>query len=254
MQVPVGKISANPWQPRGSFDHEKMEELAESMKAYGILQPLVVTAAGDGTYQLIAGERRLKAAEFIGLETVPVIVRSASEQQKLELSLVENIQRHNLNPIEEAVSYRRLMDEFNLTQEEVGQKVGKSRPSIANFLRLLSLPEEIQKALRGGAITFSHAKVILSYSDAKQQLKIFKKIIASDLTVEQAAQEKTISVRAHERQAGDPVLKTWEAKLVSQLGTRAKIKSSGSGGVIEISYSSQEDLKRILDQLLTIND
>ncbi len=160
--VPIDKVTSNPWQPRKHFDRDKLEELAESIKQHGILQPLVVTKEKDN-FQLIAGERRLKAAELLNLETVPVIVKDVSDRDKLELSIIENIQRRDLNPIETAKSYKRLMDEFGLTYEQVSEQLGKSVSSVANFIRLLKLPIIIQEALEKNEIKFSHAKLILSF-------------------------------------------------------------------------------------------
>ncbi|MFH0873401.1 MAG: ParB/RepB/Spo0J family partition protein [Candidatus Komeilibacteria bacterium] len=248
-KVAIGSIAANPWQPRTQFDKASLQELADSIKHYGIIQPLVITPAGPGRYQLIAGERRLQAARLVGLTEVPVIIRQAEEQEKLELALVENIQRQNLNPLDEAVSYQRLMTEFNLTQEDVAARVGKSRSSVANFLRLLNLPEEIKQALRQEKITFSHAKVILSETTREAQLKLLAKILAQDLPVSQAAQ-KTTKVAAHQRVQKDPVIRSLEDKLTKQLGAKTVIKMQPQGGVIEVTWLSEEDLKRLSDQLL----
>lgn len=249
LQVGVGLIESNPWQPRSRFDDEKLQELAQSIREHGIIQPLVVTQAPAGRYQLIAGERRLKAARSIGLSTVPVIVRKAEEQKKLELSLIENLQRHDLNPLEEAVSYRKLMDEFSLTQEEVAVRVGKSRSSIANFVRLLNLPQDILAAVSEEKITFSHAKAILSYETEAEQRAAFKKITEQGLTVKEASKRP----QRLPRTAGgaDPVLRGWEERLSQRLGFRAAIHTQGArGGVIEIEFSSEEDLKTLLDALL----
>lgn len=245
-QVSADAISANPWQPRTSFDHDRLEELAKSIKEYGIIQPLIVTLKAPGQYQLVAGERRLKAAKIVGLPQVPVVVRKLEDQKKLEVSLIENLQRHNLNPVEEAFGFKRLMDEFNLTQEEVGERVGKSRPTVANFLRLLTLPREILDALTREEITFSHAKVILSYETEREQLRAFKKIMREGLTVAQAT--KPTPKRTLRTQ--DPVLASWEEKLTERLGFQAHIKKEGSGGKIEIPYRTEEDLKQLLDTLL----
>ena len=251
VHVPVESVSPNPWQPRGAMDPERLRELADSIKEYGIIQPLIVTKTETGAYQLIAGERRLRAAESIGLKEVPVIIRDADEQKKLELSLIENIQRHNLNPLEEAMSYKRLMDEFNLTQEEAAHRVGKSRSTIANFLRLLGLPKLILEALQKEEITFSHAKVILSYQTEEEQLKAFKKIIGSKLTVAEATRFATSRPGALTQR--DPVIVSWEQKLTSSLGFPAQIKKQGSGGIVEVHYTTDEDLKTLLDRLMGTN-
>ena len=166
-QIPVDKIKANPHQPRSNFDHESLEDLTNSIKEHGILQPLILAPAGNN-YQVIAGERRWRAAQLLNLKTVPAVVREMEEQQKLELALVENIQRQDLNPIEEAVAFQRLIDEFSLTQEEVSRRVGKSRAAVANTLRLLSLPAAIQKALMSGKINFSAARIIAGLPPAER--------------------------------------------------------------------------------------
>lgn len=247
MQISVNAISANPWQPRTSFDHDRLEELAQSIKEYGIIQPLIVTLKSPGQYQLVAGERRLKAAKMVGLADVPVVVRKLEDQRKLEVSLIENLQRHNLNPVEEALGFKRLMDEFNLKQEEVGERVGKSRPTIANFLRLLGLHKDILEALAREEISFSHAKVILSYETEHDQLRAFKKILREGLTVAQASRP---TARKRVAQEPDPVLVPWEEKLTQHLGFPARIMKEGNGGKIEIPYQSDEDLKQLLDRLL----
>ncbi len=247
VEIPIDAIVANPWQPRTSFDHDKLEELASSIKEFGIIQPLVVTLKAPGQYQLVAGERRLKAAKIINLATVPAVVRKIEDQKKLEISLIENVQRHNLNPLEEAVSYKRLMDEFSLTQEEVAQRVGKSRSSVANFLRLLHLPKRVLEALEQETITFSHAKVILSYQTEKEQLKAFDHIIRGSLSVAASAKPPR---NPQSPRGGDPVLRSWEEKVKAKLGFSARIKKLPNGGVIEISFSSDEDLKALLDSLL----
>ncbi len=249
VELPIDAIVANPWQPRNSFDHDKLEELANSIREFGIIQPLIVTQKGAGQYQLVAGERRLKAAKLVGLASVPAVIRKIEDQKKLEISLIENVQRHNLNPLEEAISYKRLMDEFSLTQEEVAQRVGKSRSSIANFLRVLHLPKKVLEALEQELITFSHAKVILSYQSEKEQLKAFAAIIKQGLTV--AASAKPVRTgQQRGKSAGDPVLHAWEEKVKAKLGFTARIKKLPVGGVLEISYASDEDLKNLLDTLL----
>lgn len=248
VRIPVGSIDANPWQPRTHFDKDRLEELANSIREHGIIQPLVVTQATSGRYQLVAGERRLKAALLLGHADVPCIVRKMEEQKKLEVSLIENLQRHNLNPLEEAFGFKRLMDEFNLTQEEVAARVGKSRSSVANFLRLLTLPKLALEALEEGRITFSHAKVILSHETEAEQLKALQRIEHEKLTVS-AASRPVKRPRAPKQR--DPVLADWEERLSERLGFHARIKKQGPGGKIEIPFQSDEDLKSMLDRLLS---
>ncbi len=248
VQVPIGKIKANPHQPRGDFDHEALEDLTNSIKEHGILLPLILAPA-DGGYQVIAGERRLRAAQLLDLKTVPGIIRDLKEQQKLELALVENVQRKNLNPIEEAVAYQRLIDEFCLTQEQVAQRVGKSRTVITNTLRLLSLPTEIQKALVSGKINYSTARIIVGLPVA-ERLKFFGKVIKQDLTVRAADnQAKKIVVRSHVRKGKDPNIMALEDKLQAALGTKVTIKKTGESGTIVIEYYSPEELQSVIRKI-----
>lgn len=249
-EVEVSRIIPNPHQPRLSFDEEKLRELSESIKQYGILQPLVVTKNQDG-YEIIAGERRFQAAKLAGLEKVPVIVREASEQQKLELAIIENIHRHDLNPIEEAKSYIKLSEEFELSQEEVAGKVGKSRSAVANKLRLLNLPVEIQRALAEGKITEGHAKAILAANDPEKQRAFFEMILKNDWTVRQTENKaKEVSVRSHVRSVTDnPELKSIEDALAGALGTKIKLSRTGEGGRIVIEYYSREELENIVNKI-----
>ena len=245
LDVEVGKIKPNPHQPRRDFSHEALEELILSIKEHGILQPLIASRDGD-RFQLIAGERRLRAAEMAGLTTVPLIVRQAEEQQQLELALVENIQRRNLNPIEEAVSYQRLIDEFNLTQEAVAKRAGKSRTVITNNLRLLALPTEIQKALVDGKISYSTARVIVGLP-AEKRLEFFRDALKNDLTVRAVEGEaKKVAVRRHFRKVKDPELQAHEEALQQALGTKVSIKKTGSSGSITIEFYSDEELAGLL--------
>jgi len=247
--VDIEKILKNPWQPRTHFDRDKLDELAQSIKQHGILQPLVVSREGEN-YQLIAGERRFKAAEILGLAQVPVIVREASDRDKLELSVVENIQRRDLNPLETANSYKRLMEEFGLTYEEVAQQVGKSPSAVSNFLRILKLPIIVREALAQEKITFSHAKLILSRQGKDQQIKIFKQILKNDITVQELElMNKKISDKHNKEKPRDPVLASWEDKLTKNMGAKVTIDKRGERGVIKINFYSHAELKNILDKL-----
>jgi ParB family chromosome partitioning protein len=249
IEVDVNQIVANPQQPRLQFNDEKLESLAQSIKMHGIIQPLVVSKKGN-QYELVAGERRLQAAKRVGLARVPVIVREADEIQKLELAIVENVQRHDLNPIEEGKAYYKLIDEFQMNQEEVAMKMGKSRSLVANKIRLLSLPVEIQKGLVEGKITEGHAKAILSIENIEKQKILYELILKSNLTVRQV-EEKTqeISVKSHKRHVVvDPELKALENVLVETLGTKVKISKAGDGGKIVIEYYSKEDLESLLEK------
>lgn len=250
-QIPISQIETNPMQPREGLDHGELEDLINSIKNHGILQPLIVTQKSAQNYQLIAGERRLKAAEALEKETVPCLIRKAGDIERLELALIENLQRSDLNPIEEAKAYQKLIDEFNLTQEEVAERVGKKRATIANALRLLELPNEIQRALKEKKITTGHAKVILSAETDSQRLKLFKKILKSDLTVRQTEGEvKKVRVKTHFRTVEkDLEVEAKEDSLRKALGTKVTITKKGQGGQISIEYYSQEELNNLIDQL-----
>lgn len=248
IEVNVGEIRPNPQQPRKYFSPSNLESLADSIRKHGVIQPLIVTRAENG-YELIAGERRLRASKIAGLATVPVIVREVEKQEQLELSLLENIQRHDLNPIEEAVAYQRLLDEFNLTQDELSKRLGKSRPGIANMLRLLHLPEEIQRALAEGKITYSAARIIVGLPE-QDRMGFFQKALKSSLTVSDVDYEaKKIIVRKHVRKIKDPNSLEKEEKLRHALGTKVTIKNSGAQGQIIIHFFSQEELNSLCDKI-----
>lgn len=250
-QLPLDKIAANPHQPRQQFDHQQLENLIDSIREHGIIQPLVVTKNGD-SYQLIAGERRLRAAKFLELPAVPAIVRRAGEQEKLEISLIENLQRQDLNPVEEAIAYQRLVNEFNLTREAVGKRVGKSKSAIVNQLRLLSLPDEIKQALIDGQISAGHGKVIAGITDAAEQLKFFKKVLKNQMNVretESAVQE--IEVKKHTRHLRrDPNLVSQEELLQGALGTKVKISKKDGQGKITVEFYSEEELQAIIGKIV----
>ncbi|MFA5413297.1 MAG: ParB/RepB/Spo0J family partition protein [Patescibacteria group bacterium] len=248
IDAPVKNIRPNPKQPREDFGYQDLEDLINSIKEHGILQPLVVTKIDGENYELIAGERRFRAAKFLNLRTVPAIVRTAKDQEKLELALIENIQRKNLNPIEEGRAFQRLMDEFSLTQEEVAVRVGKSRPVIANTLRLLSLPEEILQALRSGKIKESHGRTLLSLPDERSQLKYFSKILKNEMTVRdvEGAVRKVKGVR---QRKVDPALAAKEELLRGVFGTKVEIKKRGSKGHIIIHFYSDEEYSDIIKKI-----
>lgn len=252
IKVKTGEIDPNPHQPRLRFSEDKLGELAQSIKEHGILQPLIVTALPGGRYQLIAGERRLQAAKLAGLAEIPVIVRDAAEQQKFELAIIENVQRHDLNAIEEARAYQKLIDEFNLTQEEVAKKMGKSRSLVANTLRLLGLPAEIQRALMEEKISEGHAKAILSAEQPEKQRAIFELILKNNLTVREAEREAhAFSEKpAARKRSIDPLRLDQEAKLSERFGTKVSIGRAGKGGKISIEYYNEEDFTHLMDRLL----
>ena len=248
LDVPVKNIRPNPKQPREDFGYQDLEDLINSIKEHGILQPLVVTKIDAENYELIAGERRYRAAKFLNFKTVPAIVRTAKDQEKLELALIENIQRKNLNPIEEGRAFQRLIDEFNLTQEEVAVRVGKSRPVIANTLRLLSLPEEILQALRSGKIKESHGRTLLSLPDEKSQLKYFSKILKNEMTVRDV-ESGARKIKGTRQRKVDPALSAKEELLRGVFGTKVEIKKRGVKGQIVIHFYSDEEYSDIIRKI-----
>ena len=245
--IPIDEITPNPKQPRESFSHEEREDLISSIKEHGILQPLIVSPRDEG-YELVAGERRWRAAKMAGLRTVPAIVRSVKEQQKLELALIENIQRQNLNPIEEAKAYQKLIDEFSLTQEEVSKKVGKSRPQVADYVRLLELPLEIQEAAASGEIPYTQARSLLALDTPRAQIKLFKKIVREKMTVRDT--EKKVSAGKKTIKGKDPNLVAKEDDLRSVLGTKVEIKKRPGGGQIIIEFYSDEELDSLINRIV----
>ena len=250
LEVNVGEIVENPRQPRSHFSPSDLEDLISSIKEHGILQPLVVTRVGR-TFELIAGERRLRASRTLGLKTVPVIVRDANEQQKLELALIENIQRQDLNVIEEALAYKALVDEFNLTQEEVGRRVGKSRSNVANILRLLELPEKMLHALREGKITKSHARTLLAEQNDVKREALFDAMLNGGVSVREA-EARVLTTHKHAPKSPskkDPNLLAHEKRLREILGTKVEIKESSGKGSISIAFYSRDELLDLLDRL-----
>ncbi|MFH1534680.1 MAG: ParB/RepB/Spo0J family partition protein [Patescibacteria group bacterium] len=248
-ELPIGDIQANPMQPRTHFDSNAGQELVDSIKEHGIIQPLVVSKNGD-KYQLIAGERRLRAAKIVGLDTVPAVLRNVSQQQKLEVSLIENIQRQDLNPIEEALAYIRLIDEFGLTQEQMAKRVGKNRTTVANLLRILELPEEVQKALIDRRITVGHAKVILSLDSEKDQLNTFKKILRGGLNVQETTRVVHTLKPPKKNATIDFALQDKEEKLRTALSTKVKIEQRGTKGKIIIEYYSSDELDSLINKII----
>jgi len=251
LHIPLAEIVPNSEQPRKEFDHQYLEDLVASIRKHGILQPLVVTEKSDGGYELIAGERRLRASHIAGLSTVPAIIRTATQQEKLELALIENIQRQNLNAIEEAFAYSRLMEEFNLTQAQVAEQVGKSRPTVTNTIRLLDLPELIQKALINREISMGKARALLSLKSEKEQLKMFHAMSGKSVSVREV--EARVSDKGQVSRKGsvrrDPNVLAQERLLEDALQTRVRITQRGEKGKISIEYHSRADLKRILTEL-----
>lgn len=248
-------INPDPDQPRQYFDPQGLEDLAQSIRTYGIIQPIVVVREADGTYRIIAGERRWRAALMAGLQRIPCLVRSTAEHVPLEIALVENIQRQQLNPMEEARALRRLVEEVGWTQDELGSRLGKDRTTIANLLRLLTLPESIQLDLETQKLTVGHAKVILSLDSEELQLLLRDQIIARALSVRQAEVQarKLREDSAESRRLADAVpasLRTLCDQFKGHLGTKVRITGSAEQGKIEISFFSAEDLERIADLVL----
>ncbi|MDR0473294.1 MAG: ParB/RepB/Spo0J family partition protein [Treponema sp.] len=259
VQLPVEKLAASPGQPRKNFDQDELQELADSVKEYGIIQPIIAANAGDGTYIIIAGERRTRAARLAGLGTVPVIVRDYTDQRRLEISLIENIQRSGLNPIEEAAAYKNLMDFSGLSQDELAVKIGKNRSTVANALRLLKLPVEIQKSIEQGTISSGHARALLSVNDAKAMEKLFHEITAVEISVREtekrAAALNNISANTEGKTAKKktksrpPEVDAMVEKFIGRLGTKVVIDGDLSKGRIIIDYYSMEDLERLYEIL-----
>ena len=250
-EVPVDSIKPNPRQPRVDFDGVTLAELAASIRANGVLQPLLVRPRGEGGYELLAGERRLRAAQQAGLRQVPVIVREASDRESLEIALIENLQRDDLSPLEEAAAYERLVEEFWYTQEEVAERVGKSRPAVANTLRLLRLPDPIKRELSRGRLTAGHARVLLSLDDTDAQLRAARQILARRMSVRETERLAVTHREGAPRVAHDPHRQALERALQAALGTRVRIRPRGRGGRIEIEYYSGEELQGLSNRLLS---
>lgn len=248
LRIDPSRIDINPQQPRTSFSESALNDLAESIRQHGIIQPLVVTKKGD-RFELIAGERRLRSSKILNLNEVPVIVREEKEQKKLEIALIENLQRENLNPLETARAYQKLIDEFNITQEEAAKKVGKARSSIANALRLLSLPLAIQEALAGGKISEAHAKYLLGLEDENKQLNIFKKILRNNLSVAETDKEIKRLGGTKSAKIKDYSDKAKEEELNEYFSTKVEIKRKGKGGQLIIDFFSEEELGDILRKI-----
>lgn len=252
--IEVDKIKANPYQPRHEFEAEALQELAQSIREFGIIQPLTVSkvmkeaeTGADVEYQLIAGERRLRAAKMAGLERVPAIIRKVDgSKAKLEIALIENIQRSNLNALESAKAYARLQDEFGLTQREIAVRVGKSRESVANTMRLLSLPTQIQDAIAQSKLSESQGRALLAMQDPNEQIKMFEELLHRRTSVREM-KEKAVPHT-------DPQQKFWEQKLEEKFGAPVKIKKLGVGGMIGIQYYSNEELQGILERLIGNSD
>lgn len=258
-EIPISAIRANSRQPRTQFDQEKLEELAVSIREFGVLQPLIVRPLSDDQFELIAGERRLRASKIAGLKSVPVVIRAASSQASLEIAIIENVQREDITAMECAVAYKRLIEEFDLTQEAVAQRVGKSRAAIANTLRLLKLPERIQRGILGEEITEGHARALLMVESPIRQAALFERIIKDGLSVREV--ERLARASDNPRPAGpkseksaplnhsDPNWNSLEQGLSEYFGTPVQLQADKIGGKMSIAFYSDDDLQRILDIL-----
>ncbi len=252
ISITIDEIAPNRFQPRRAFDDVKIEELAASIRGNGIIQPLIVRESDEG-YELIAGERRLRAAKLAGLSSVPAVIRDVTDGEALELALIENIQRENLNPIEEAQAYQRLIEEFSLTQEEMAQKVGRDRTTITNSLRLLTLPQAVRRDLAAGDLTSGHGRALLVLADERQILIAREKFIAKGMSVREAeAYVKRVKEGTgpeREKAALDPAILDIEEDLTRTLGTKVRIVTKGAGGSIVIEYYSEQELDRLAEIL-----
>lgn len=250
-ELAIDRIDPNPYQPRTEFDREHLKELATSIKRHGVLQPVVVRRVGD-RYQLVIGERRLRAARIAGKATIPSIVRELEQSQSLKYALLENLQREDLNPIEEARGYSTLMDEFGLTAPEISGILGKNRSTITNTVRLLTLPGQVIELISSGKLTSGHARALLSIEGDKEQLRWAERVIAEGMTVrevEQTATRKEGVKRRRGLRKIDPQIRVIEEELEIHLGSRVRITPRRKGGVISIEYYSNEELERILEKM-----
>ena len=256
MEIGLSRIVPNPYQPRDTFDDEALAELAASIRSFGIIQPLTLRRVADDSYQIISGERRFRAAGMAGLRTVPAYIREADDTSMLEMAIVENIQRENLDAIETALSFQRLIDECNLTQEALSERVGKKRATVANFLRLLKLPGEIQKELKTGRISAGHAKAILSVEDPGKQVELCRKAVEEGWSVRQLEQKVAAVGRKISSVAGNPkpaLYSSLEREFERCFGSKAALKRSASGkGTLTVKFRDDLQIERLLDTLKSL--
>jgi ParB family chromosome partitioning protein len=252
-EIPISQIQPNPFQPRKTFNEASIDELARSVRQHGIVQPLVVTRSGD-KYKLIAGERRFRAAQKAGLTTVPVLIKEMmAEGDALQIALIENIQREDLNPIEEAMAYHQLHDDFQLTQEEISRRVGKERSTVANFLRLLKLPDPVKKLLASGQLSMGHARALLAIESPKKQEQLADRVVRKNLNVRQTemlASESSPKTAEKKEKEKDVFTRDAEDKLQRTLRTKVEVDRRRRGGVIHIRYGSEDELIRVVDELM----
>jgi ParB family chromosome partitioning protein len=247
----VDRIFPGERQPRKTFRNESLKELASSIKEKGILQPVIVSRVGDGTFRIVTGERRLRAAKLAGLKKIPALIKNIASKEALEIALIENIQREDLNPIETAEAFKRLITDFHLTQEDLSEKVGKDRATIANYLRLLKLPEEVKPLITNGSLSMGHAKALLTIEGKVNQIEAARKIVKKGLSVREAeALSRKVSMPRRAPHTEDPQISSLEEKLIKRLGTKVRILHKGKRGKIEIDYYSLDELDRLLDILM----
>jgi ParB family transcriptional regulator, chromosome partitioning protein len=256
LRIPIEQIEANPRQPRYDFDEQALQELAQSIKLHDIIQPVTVSKLPDGKYRLVSGERRLRAAKIAGLKDLPAYIRQTDDQQLLELALLENLQREDLNAIEIALSYKRMMDDLNYTQEQVAERMGKERSTVANYIRLLKLPPDIQVAVRNGSLSMGHARALVNVDTVDKQLFIFGEINSKNLSVRQTEElvrrlyKGETAVKDSIKTTLPPAYKKIEDNLASHFSTKVKLQHSNKGnGSITIEYYSLQELNKILDQM-----
>jgi len=251
LELDTDLLRPNPYQPRGHMDETRLQELARSIRTSGVIQPILVRRAGD-RYDIIAGERRWRAAQLAGILRVPVVIRNVPNERLLETALIENIQREDLNPIEEATAYRRLVSDFKLTQDQIADQVGKDRSSVANYMRLLKLPEEIRAEIASGRLSMGHARALLTLEDGAAQRRAAREIIARGLSVREteALVRRALSPPSKPTaRKVDPNTRAAEEKLRFALGTRVRISRKGKGGRIEIDFTSEAELQRLYEIL-----
>jgi ParB family chromosome partitioning protein len=252
--VPIEQISPNPFQPRKTFNEASIEDLARSVREHGIVQPLVVNRISENKYRLIAGERRFRAAQKAGLATVPVVIKETmTDSDTLQVALIENIQREDLNSIEEAYAYHQLHEEFGLTQEEIAKRVGKERSTVANFLRLLRLPDSVKKLLAAGQLSMGHARAILAVDSPKKQEQLAERVVKRNLNVRQTemlAQEASPKAAAEPEKEKDVFTRDAEDRLTRTLRTKVEIDRKRRGGIIHLRFGSEDELIRLVDELM----
>ncbi|PKM87364.1 MAG: stage 0 sporulation protein J [Firmicutes bacterium HGW-Firmicutes-12] len=256
MEIEISQIKPNAYQPRRTFDEEKLQELVKSIKEHGVVQPIMVRPLPDGGYELVVGERRLRACQQLKLEGIPAVVKELTDQQMIEIALIENIQRHDLNPVEEASAYKRLMEEFNLTQEQVAERVGKSRPLIANMIRLLNLPQEVLDILARGDLSIGHVRPLLALMGKEKQINLARQMIEKNMSARNAEKcvHEEINKQTIERDETKkvkiegklpPIIADLEERIRSICGTKVKVTYAEGRGKIEIDYYNNDDLDRI---------